>query len=339
MHRPGGGELMVDTPTSRNRLRKQELGTNTNTWGDDNLNEVIDAIDQALDGVESIALTGDKTLTTSNYSTADESLNRVLKLTGSLASAATLTVPSVEHWYLVINSAGAQVTVKTAAGSGVALADGATALVYCDGADVFNGAPTLIGGGATVDGALTVGGKISGVTAATAGSDAVNKTQMDATIAAQLTSGDGSVANSATDTTRRFLSSAIEFYGALSGATQDAAADEWLGVKLLAARHDVSATLNVGSINTIKTAGLTLTLPSDGAGIDGADLVDGDVVVVIDQSGGVDASAVTLNGGGNDIKLHDQTAAATLSLDTNYAMVVMTWDNTNSRWDAVVYGG
>lgn len=175
---------MVDTPTPRNRLRKQELGTNTNTWGDDKLNEVIDAIDQALDGVESLALTGDKTLTTTNYSTLDESLNRVLKLTGSLAAPAVLIVPSVEHWYLVINTAGSQVTVKTAVGSGVAMAVGATALVYCDGSDVFNGAPTLISGGARVEGALTVAGKVSGVAAATADADAVNKAQMDATIAA-----------------------------------------------------------------------------------------------------------------------------------------------------------
>jgi len=161
---------------------------------------------------------------------------------------------------------------------------------------------------------------------------------LDATIASQLTSGDGSVAVSADDTTRRFLSSAIQFYGALSGATQDAAADEWLGVKLLAARHDVSGTLSIGSINTIKTAGITLTLPADGAGINGADLADGDVIAVIDQSGAVDTSAVTLSGGGNTVRLQDQSAAATIDLNTNYAMVILTWDNTNNRWDAVAYG-
>ena len=186
---------MVDTPTTRNRLRKQELGTNTNTWGDDKLNEAIDAIDQALDGVESIALTGDKTLTTSNYTTSDESLNRVLKFTGTLTAAAVVTVPSVEHWYVVVNSAGAQVTVKTAAGAGVALANGATALVYCDGADVFNGAPTTVGAAMTVAGALTVAGTISGITAGTANTDAVNKAQMEAAIAAGGGSGaaDGTV--------------------------------------------------------------------------------------------------------------------------------------------------
>lgn len=175
---------MVDTPTSRNRFRKQELGTNTNTWGDDKLNQALDAIDQAMDGVESIVLSGDKVLSTTNYTTADESLNRVLKFTGTLGSAVNVTVPSVEHWYLVLNNAGAQVTVKTAAGSGVAVPNGGTALVYSDASNVLNGAPTEIGAAMTIAGALTVAGKISGVTAGTDGTDAVNKTQMESAIAA-----------------------------------------------------------------------------------------------------------------------------------------------------------
>ena len=38
---------MVDTPTTRNRLRKQELGSNTNTWGDKKLNEMLTLVDIA----------------------------------------------------------------------------------------------------------------------------------------------------------------------------------------------------------------------------------------------------------------------------------------------------
>ena len=203
---------MVDTPTARNRLRKQELGTNVNTWGDDKLNEVIEAIDKSLDGVESFVLTGDKTLITTNYTTADESLNRVLKFTGTLASAANVIVPNVDHWYVVINAAGDQVTVKTNAGMGVAVPNGATALVYCDGTDVLNAAPTVFSGG------LSVAGQINGLSQGTANTDAVNKVQMDTAIANQLTTGDGTIANSATDTTRRFLNTAIHFFGALTGS-------------------------------------------------------------------------------------------------------------------------
>ncbi len=200
---------MVDTPTIRNRLRKQELGTNTNTWGDDKLNEVIDAIDQALDGVEAIALTGDKVLASSNYTLADESLNRVLKFTGTLSGAAVVTLPSVEHWYLVVNAAGAQITMKTAAGSGVAIKNGSSALVYCDGADVLNGAPTTLGGTTSINGALTVAGKVTGVTSGTEASDAVNKTQLDAAIAGASVAGvTGTVKVDAT-ATAKFLIDAL----------------------------------------------------------------------------------------------------------------------------------
>ncbi|MEQ9111220.1 MAG: hypothetical protein RIF37_00585 [Rhodospirillaceae bacterium] len=204
---------MVDTPTLRNRLRKQELGTNTNTWGDDKLNEVIDAIDQALDGVAAIALTGDKVLSSSNYTLADESLNRVLKFTGTLTSAVMVTLPSVEHWYLVVNTAGAQVTIKTAAGSGVAVEHGSSALVYCDGADVLNGAPTTLGGATRIAGGLSVAGKISGVTAGAAASDAVNKTQLDAAIAGATVAGaTGTVKVDAT-ATAQFLIDALTVGG------------------------------------------------------------------------------------------------------------------------------
>ena len=141
---------MVDTPTTRNRLRKQELGSNTNTWGDTKLNEVLDGIDQAMDGVLSIALTGDYTLSTMNYTTADEGKRRVLKFTGSLSSAASVTIPSLEHEYAVMNAAGATVTVKTFAGAGVEIPNGYQARVYCDGIDVFNGSPTVLPGNVRV---------------------------------------------------------------------------------------------------------------------------------------------------------------------------------------------
>ena len=337
---------MVDTPTARNRLRKQELGTNTNTWGDGKLNEVIDAIDQALDGVESIALTGDKTLTSTNYTTSDESLNRVLKFTGALGAAVTVTLPSVEHWYIVINAAGAQVTVKTAAGAGVTMPNGGIALVYCDASDVINCAPTQIpgaltvAGGLTLAGAMTVAGKISGVTAGTANTDAVNKAQMDVAIATQLTSGDGSVANSATDTTRRFLSSAIQFFGALSGVTQDASADEWLGVKIKSATLSSNSDVAIGSFNALEAHSLIVTMPTDGDGIDGANLEDGDTVIVIDQSGAVATSGQksVISGNGKNIKLEDQAAASSIDLDTNYAMVILKFDLGNDRWNANAYG-
>jgi len=201
---------MVDTPTTRNRLRKQELGTNTNTWGDTKLNEVLDGIDQAMDGVLAISLTGNYTLGTVNYTTADEGKRRVLKFTGSLSSAASVTIPSLEHEYAVVNAAGATVTVKTFAGTGVEIPNGYQARVYCDGIDVFNGSPTVLPGN------VRVAGKVRNMTAGTESTDAVNKAQMEIAIAAAgIPASAGTVMVSLTDTTPNYLNNKITVSGSL----------------------------------------------------------------------------------------------------------------------------
>jgi hypothetical protein len=216
---------MVDSPTTRNRLRKQELGTNINSWGDTKLNEALDVIDQAMDGVLAVALTGNLTLATTNYSTADQAKRRVLKFTGSLTSAATVTVPSVEHDYAIINAAGASVTVKTFAGSGVEIPNGYQARVYCDANDVLNGSPTLLPGD------VRVAGKVRNVTAGTESTDAVNKTQMEAAIAsAGVPASSGAVLVSLTDTTANYLGQKITVSGSLVKSITNPGANEALNI-------------------------------------------------------------------------------------------------------------
>lgn len=248
---------MVDTPTLRNRFRKQELGTNTNTWGDDKLNEVFDAIDQAIDGVEAIALAGDTVLSTSNYTTTDQSLNRVLKFTGTLSDPAVVTLPSVQHWYLIVNSAGAGVTVKTAAGAGVETPNGATALVYCDGADVLNGAPTVVGGDTHIAGALSVTGKISGVVAGTAATDAVNKTQMETAIAVAGTPG-------SPGTVKVDASAASVYLGtALTAGTGIGITDNGDSLEIDAAAVDAAASAAQVAADTAQSAATTAQASAD----------------------------------------------------------------------------
>ena len=220
---------MTSTPTDRIRLEQQGLGENLNTWGDDKLNQVLRKLDQATKGYISIALTGNYTLTTASYiETTDEAANAVLKLTGSLASGANLTVPSVEYWYIVVNSAGATVTVKTSAGSGVAVPDGAVALVYCDATNVLNGFPTY------------VGARIQSVSTPTATTDAANKSYVDAGDTAQQAYTDSAIANagipasagtvliSVSDTTARYLGTALQAGTDISLTVTNSGADEQL---------------------------------------------------------------------------------------------------------------
>lgn len=207
---------MTDVPTTNNRLRKQSLGSNTNTWGDTKLNEVLDAIDQAMDGCLQITLasSADYTLNTTNYTIADEAKNRVLRFTGTLSSAVNVIVPSVEHTYTVVNACGATLTIKTSAGTGVSIPTGYQAYVYCDGANVNNGSPTVLPGSASIAGGLAIAGQINGLTAAVLGTDAVNLTQMSAAIASAAVPGaNGTVRATVLDTTPGYLQDKLTLNG------------------------------------------------------------------------------------------------------------------------------
>jgi hypothetical protein len=135
---------MPSTATTRLRLEKQALGENSATWGAPKLNDVIDRLDEAIGGVESISTSGGTTtLTSVNYST-DQARKAVLVFSGTLASNAVIVVPNVEKTYLCVNNTTGSfsLTVKTAAGTGYALRSGAN-WVYCDATNVSGAVPRL----------------------------------------------------------------------------------------------------------------------------------------------------------------------------------------------------
>lgn len=204
---------MVDTATSNNRFRKQSLGSNTNTWGDTKVNEAFDVIDQAMDGYLAIALTSssDYTLTTTNYTTADQAKNRVLKFTGTLSSAVNVIIPSVAHEYNVVNACGATLTIKTSAGTGVAIPTGRQARVYCDAANVINGSPTYGGAASPTTASLDI-------PAWSAVETAIANAALPATA--------GTVRNSASDTTSGYLATKLTFSGSLVATTSGGGANE-----------------------------------------------------------------------------------------------------------------
>ena len=214
---------MTDTASSRYKARKQSLGSNTNTWGDTKLNDVIDTIDRGSKGYESTAITGDLTLSWSNYTVTNPGQVAVYNLTGSLSSSATITVPSVEWaWDSIRNATGQTITVKTSAGSGVTIPNGYRMAVYCDGTDCYSASPTRLIGD------LYAGGQIKNLTAGTSGStDAVNVTQMDAAIAAASITGTGNTLKvTSSDTTSKYLNTALATSKAISNAVTNPGANE-----------------------------------------------------------------------------------------------------------------
>lgn len=125
---------MPSSATTRNRLELQAAGENLNTWGAPKLNQDISMIDASLDGFASLTVTGAVTLTSVNYS-ADQARCRILNVTGG--TGGTVTVPSVEKWYIVRNKASGTVTLTTGSGSTVAADQNDVIIAFCDGTNFY----------------------------------------------------------------------------------------------------------------------------------------------------------------------------------------------------------
>jgi hypothetical protein len=131
---------MPDTFTSILRVRLQQTGANTNTWGNLLNTAALQLLEDAIAGKVNITLAGsDVTLTTANGAN-DQARYAVLNLVGAPGAARNVIVPNLSKPYLVIDSTtgGFQHTIKTAGGSGVTIPAGGRQIVYCDGTDVVN---------------------------------------------------------------------------------------------------------------------------------------------------------------------------------------------------------
>lgn len=132
---------MPSTYTTRLRLTKQANGENSTTWGTIANEQTFDMIDEAF-GLSSVTHddTAAYTLSTANGST-DQARPMIVEVGGTLTAARQLVVPDAAKAYLVYNntSGGFDITVKTAAGSGVTVSNGSKALVYSDGTNVVSG--------------------------------------------------------------------------------------------------------------------------------------------------------------------------------------------------------
>lgn len=124
---------MVSTPTTRNRLNKMGTGDATNTWGSKLNSEVFDLIDEALDGFVAVTVSGNVTLTSTNYVT-DQARMRQLWLSGD--GGYTITLPGVQKWYLVRNACSAAVTF-TAGGVTASVPAAQSRLVFTNGTDCY----------------------------------------------------------------------------------------------------------------------------------------------------------------------------------------------------------
>lgn len=128
-------------------------GEQAGTWGTTTNTNLGTLLEQAIAGVESITLTGgDYTLTDYN-GLPDQARNAVLVFGGLLGAPCNVIAPAVEKVYIVRNFSNATVTVKTSGGNGVAIANAASEVIFCNGSDFFSATQFNY-----IDGNLTVSG-------------------------------------------------------------------------------------------------------------------------------------------------------------------------------------
>jgi hypothetical protein len=135
------------------------------TWGDVVNNNITSMVEQAIAGLATINTwtAASHTLTTAD-GTTDEARCAILECSGAPGAAASVICPAFSKVYIIKNSVtgGYAVTLKTSAGTGISVANGTTAVLYCDGTNVVSAAT-----------ATTFSGGTTGLTPSTATSGAV----------------------------------------------------------------------------------------------------------------------------------------------------------------------
>jgi hypothetical protein len=129
---------MPRTYTENTGIIKPGDGEESGVWGDI-VNDNMDILDRAINGVLSLSLSGTTTtLTTGSGSTSGTSTYgqyRVLVLGGSPSGTNTITVApnDAQKLYFVVNNSGESVVFTQGSGGDVTIADGGSAIIYCDG--------------------------------------------------------------------------------------------------------------------------------------------------------------------------------------------------------------
>lgn len=136
---------MTDTPSSILLTREQSTGSNTNLWGG-YLITTQRTTERATKGYQAYAVTGDATISWSNYSSANDYAVAFVKATGTPTASWTHTLPSYQTFFGNWNSTSYTGTLKNAAGTGIGVPANRKALLYSDAVDIGEATPNWISG-------------------------------------------------------------------------------------------------------------------------------------------------------------------------------------------------
>jgi hypothetical protein len=162
-------------PSTFSSLKFELIGSGeqSNTWGNTTNINIGTAIEQAITGLSNPVFASDANLTISLTDLLGPALQvpraLVLNVTsvGNLTATREMVVPTIEKQYLVHNntSGGQSITVKTAAGTGITVPNGAKAHLYVNGVNVIDAVTHF--SALTLGAALPVASGGTGVTSST----------------------------------------------------------------------------------------------------------------------------------------------------------------------------
>lgn len=170
--------------TTSLRLVQPATGEYSGTWGTQVNNGLTALVDTSVAGTATITMTAaDYTLSTANGAT-DEARAAILNVTGTPGAARNIIVPAVSKLYVVFNNTtgGFAQTVKTSAGTGISVPNGATAYLRCNGTDVVAALNYL--------GSLTLGAALP-ITSGGTGSTLTTYCSLTANVTGTLPVGNG----------------------------------------------------------------------------------------------------------------------------------------------------
>jgi hypothetical protein len=167
---------MASTASTILRLELMANGEKNATWGTAMVLN-MQMMEAGIAGTEAISTTGgDTTLTNVDY-TNDQAKKRILDVTGTLVSNATIIIPNTSRKYQVFNrtSGAFTLTIKTSGGTGILVTQSTTVEIYCDGSNVVRyaspltdygtGAPATASGAAASSVSVTPTGNLASITA------------------------------------------------------------------------------------------------------------------------------------------------------------------------------
>jgi hypothetical protein len=225
---------MASTYSTDLRLELIGSGEQSGVWGSTTNLNLGSLVEQAVAGVETIAITSSNQALTAFFGAVDQSRNAVLVL--SSGAAANVYVPPVSKVYVVKNTGSFAITMfnstvlgnTTAAGTGLAVAAGATASMFTDGTN-FSAAGLPSGGATTGTGSLVFSASptFTGIPLAPTANAGTNTTQIATTafVNSAVTTATGSLGTMSTQN----ASSVTITGGSITGITDLTVADGGTG--------------------------------------------------------------------------------------------------------------